>query len=193
MSELVEELDHRQREFGAAKRAARELVAGLSQEEFNRRSAEGSWSVAECLAHLIATGQAVIPKLERGIERGKAKGWYSDGPYRYGVLGNMFVSWSSDDILPPRKPLRAPKLYTPPPGPDRPIEATLAGFETLQDDYAKVVERADGLDLGRIKVSSPVTRLLRLSLGQWFRLLAGHQRRHLWQAGQVKERLSQRT
>lgn len=48
---------------------------------------------------------------------------------------------------------------------------------------------ADGLDLARIKVTSPVTRLLRLSLGQWLAGLAGHQRRHLWQARQVKTEL----
>ncbi len=46
--------------------------------------------------------------------------------------------------------------------------------------------RAEGIDLARVKVRSPVLWLLRLSLGQWFALIAGHQKRHLWQAGQVK-------
>ena len=60
-------------------------------------------------------------------------------------------------------------------------------FTNLQEKYKTIVHAADGLDLARIKVTSPAAWILRLSLGQWLRALASHQKRHLWQAGKVRE------
>jgi hypothetical protein len=51
------------------------------------------------------------------------------------------------------------------------------------------VRRSSGLDLGRIKFRSPLIPLLRLSLGTWFQFLLAHERRHLWQARQVRQEL----
>ncbi len=185
---LNPELEERRRDFEAAKRAVHELVSDLSDEDFNRRVDQGSWCVAECVEHLNTTGSALLPKLEEGIEKGRAKGWSSDAPFRYGVIEKYLERSMTDQLLPPWK-VKTPKLYVPPPAPDRSISETLARFDALQDNFIALLERADGLDLARIKVSSPVTRLLRLSLGQWFYGMAGHQRRHFWQARQVRQRL----
>jgi hypothetical protein len=53
------------------------------------------------------------------------------------------------------------------------------------------VRQANGLDLSRVRVVSPLTSLMRMSLGQCFGLLAAHERRHLWQAARVREELRQ--
>ena len=44
-----------------------------------------------------------------------------------------------------------------------------------------LIENADGLHLAKVKVVSPVSRLIRFSLGQCFRALIGHEKRHLLQ------------
>jgi hypothetical protein len=75
-------------------------------------------------------------------------------------------------------------MYQPPPDPGPPAEV-LAEFAKLQGELVRLLRRAHGLDLARVKVPSPVTSLLRLSLGQWFHFLAAHERRHLWQAEQI--------
>ncbi len=94
-----------------------------------------------------------------------------------------------DEPLPPRGRFKTPRLYLPPAGRARSVKQALDDFSALQDRFVAVVHSADGLDLARIKIASPVTRLLRISLGQWLRALSGHQRRHLWQAAQVKKHL----
>jgi hypothetical protein len=51
------------------------------------------------------------------------------------------------------------------------------------------IERADGLDLRRVKVPTPIVRLLKMSLGSTLAQAAAHERRHLAQAWRVREKL----
>jgi hypothetical protein len=50
----------------------------------------------------------------------------------------------------------------------------------------EVIAKANGLDLARIKVPSPAGPF-KFGLGQRIALLAAHDRRHLWQAWQVRK------
>lgn len=183
------ELQERQREFEAAAATIQDLVAGLSEESFNRRPGEDRWSIAECIDHLVTTGRRVLPRMEAAVSDARARGWTAEPPFRYGRLGNWFVRAIGDARLPPRNRLKAPRLYRPQASPERQIRPTMEEFVALQSDFVELIQRADGLDLARIKIASPVTRLLRLSLGQWLDGMSGHQRRHLWQAAQVKKDL----
>jgi hypothetical protein len=56
----------------------------------------------------------------------------------------------------------------------------------VRDQLADRVRTADGLDLKRQRVISPVSRLLRLPLGAYFAFVIAHDRRHLWQARNVR-------
>jgi hypothetical protein len=51
------------------------------------------------------------------------------------------------------------------------------------------MERAEGLDLARIKVATPISRFLKISLGAMFEQAAAHERRHIEQARRVREKL----
>lgn len=186
---MIPELQTRRNEFESAIVAVRELVTGLTDETFNKRPDDDRWSVAECVDHLVTIGRLMLPRMNAAAANARAKGWLAEPPFRYGRLGNWFVRAMGDDQLPPRNRLRAPRLYRPPPGADRTIPEAVEAFAAVQDDFIAVVQAADGLDLARVKIASPVTRLLRLSLGQWLKGLSGHQRRHIWQATQVKKGL----
>jgi len=59
-------------------------------------------------------------------------------------------------------------------------------FARVRDQLAERVHQSDGLDLARIGTISPVNRLMRLPLGAYFEFILAHDRRHLWQAGQVR-------
>jgi hypothetical protein len=51
------------------------------------------------------------------------------------------------------------------------------------------IEQADGLDLKRVKVVSPISSFLKFSLGMTFAQAAAHERRHLAQARRVLAKL----
>jgi len=62
----------------------------------------------------------------------------------------------------------------------------LPEFFRVRDQLGERVRQADGLDLARVRTISHVNRLLRLPLGAYFQFILAHDRRHLWQARQVR-------
>ena len=62
----------------------------------------------------------------------------------------------------------------------------LTEWEASHARLEEVVRQADGLDLERIKVPSPVTNLIKYNLGMAFWIQTAHDRRHLWQAREVR-------
>lgn len=182
---LMAELEGYRSQFAAAKGEFRGLVEGLSDEQFNWRPGEERWSMAECVDHLIMVGTMMIRNIDEGIEKAEAKGLRSDGPFKYGALGSWFVRGASGSEKARKRKIKAPKIYTP--TSNHSLSRLDAAFNELQDELIARLERANGLDLAKVKVPSPVTRLITLSLGLWFALLAGHQERHLIQAREVKD------
>lgn len=185
--ELLPELEDYRQRFEAAKHEFRSMVADIDDDQFNWRPGEEEWSVAECFDHLVMIGDLMLVKLDEGIERAAEADLRSNGPYRYGALGNWFVRAVGPAREGKKRKFRAPKLYTP--TSRHTISRLDKAFTELQDALIERLRRANGYDLGRVKVPSPVTRLLRLSLGQWFALLAGHQERHIDQAREAKARM----
>ena len=178
---LVPELAARRRDYQAAADEARERFGGLSEAQLAWRPEPGRWSVAECLDHLHVTGEEVLARVEAAVDRGWARGTTGSPPFRYGWLGPWFVRANA----PGGRRVSAPKVFRPREG--RPPTGTLDDFLALQDELAAALERANGLDLARVRARSPVTPLLRIGIGSWFEVVAVHQARHLAQARAVLE------
>lgn len=170
-------------EFRFVQQDGRRIVSGLTDEQFNWRPAPDRWSIAQCLDHLNVTGYLLLPRLEEAVHRARALRWLNDQPLRYGWVGNWFVK--SMQPGPNMRKVKTPTPYVP--STRAAIDEVLPRFGRLQDHLMSIVEEADGLDLSRIKVASPVTRLLRINVGAWFAATAAHERRHLLQAQGVKE------
>ena len=168
-------------EFEAARNDARDLVAGIDDRAFNWRRAPGTWSMAECLDHLNLTGRKYLRALDRAIEDGRAKNLLAAGPFRYGLLERWIVRAMD---APPMFRIKAPKAFVP--ASEARLAESLAAFVALQNEFQQRLAGADGLDLRRVKARSPVSKHLRFSLGKAFAAIAAHQRRHLWQARQLR-------
>jgi hypothetical protein len=62
----------------------------------------------------------------------------------------------------------------------------MTAFSGWQDSLADRIRAADGLDLRRARQRSPILPVLKWSLGTMFALVLAHERRHIWQARQVR-------
>jgi len=67
--------------------------------------------------------------------------------------------------------------------------AIVADFMEWQDKLGATIRRADGLDLVRPRGRSPALPLIKWSLGALIAITLAHERRHLWQARQVRNSL----
>ena len=160
---------------------AKGLVAGLSEEQFHWSPVASRWSIAQCLVHLVIVGRIYLPILDETIEQGRADDLTARGPYHYGFIERWFVNSTEP---PPSIRLRTPAAARPPD--DHPIEQVVAQFRAVQEELRQRIRAANGLDLARVKVTSPFVRALKMGLGSCFLFLAAHERRHLWQAWQVR-------
>ena len=179
---LTPEVDALRRQFEELAVEADRLVAPLSDEQFTWRPRPEVWSIALCIDHLNATARTYLPALDESIADAIRRGLYAEGPFSYNWLGRIFV-WSQEP--PPRFRARAQTALLP--APSRPRADIMAAFRAYQVQFVDRLRQANGLDLARARVSSPVAKWLRLPLGSGFALQLAHERRHLWQARKLME------
>jgi hypothetical protein len=179
--QVAPELIELRRQFEEILQQTDELIRGLGEEQFNWRPEPGRWSIAECFDHLNVTAGLYLPLIEAAIERAKAAGLYGRGPFRRTLFGRLFLRATEP---PPKVKLKAPKSFRP--SPDKRTSDVVPAFAAAQRRYLQSVSAASGLRLSKIKVNSPASPLIRLTLEEAIALMAAHERRHLWQARQVR-------
>jgi hypothetical protein len=178
------ELEEHRRQFERIKIEAKELTEGLTEAQFNWRPAPDAWSIQECLGHLTIVGHWEVRAIERAVDEGRARGLTGTGPFSYGPVERFIIGMTQPPV---RQKLPAPKRFVPLHG--QPITAVLPTFLHVQSQFIHQIERAAGLDLSRVKVATPISRILRLSLGAMLAQAAAHERRHMDQARRVREKL----
>jgi len=181
-TKLAPELAALDGQFAAIKADAAELVAGLKESQFNWRPAPHRWSMAECLLHLNIVGDRYVHAIEKALDEVKSRGLTGQGPFGYGFLGKWLLANTEP---PPKRTFRAPRSFTPAYG--QPLTAVMPTFFHLQDQLMLQVEQSNGLHLEKVKVPAPGMGPIRLNLHISFAWIAAHERRHLWQARQVRQ------
>jgi hypothetical protein len=180
------ELEGYRQQFQQIRAQAAELTAGLKEDQFNWRPAAGVWSIEECLSHLVMVGQSQVRDITDAVDQAHARGIKGSGPFDYGHIDRFIVGLAEPPV---RQPLPAPQRFHPLHG--QPITAILPTFNHVQDMFVLQADRAEGLDLARIKVPTPISPWLKMSLGMVFKLATAHERRHIEQARRVRVKLFQ--
>lgn len=176
-------LDEYVHQYRDLERDARRLTDGLSDAQLNWKPDAKRWSIGQCLAHLNAVGGPYADALEKAIDEARERGLATGAPVRYSWLER----WAIRTMEPPpgwRMP--APAMFKPQ-TPEHTLAEVMGEYAALKRHYLELLARADGLDVGRFKIASPESKLIRLRVGAAFAFLASHERRHLWQARQVRE------
>jgi hypothetical protein len=129
-----------------------------------------------------AAARAYLPKLDEGIAAALQQRAHADRPFRHSWAGRLLLRTSEP---PSRIRLKSPRAFQPTPGGSR--EDVVTTLRDYQIAYVERLRRANGLDLSRARVTSPVSKWLRFSLGTLFAVIAAHERRHLCQARRIAE------
>ena len=162
---------------------ARARFASLSTEQLSWRPAPASWSVGECLEHLVTMNRLYIGRIDRLFAGAIAKA-IPDAGFRGGPVAARFIAAMGPDSA---RKFKAPSVFKPSaPGAGGDVDPGIVERFIEQQAYMKsVMERCRGVDLRRAKVRSPVSGLIRFRLGDALRLLVEHGKRHLNQAEAV--------
>jgi hypothetical protein len=179
---LAREIDELRLQFEQISSNADALVMPLGDEQFIWKPGPNIWSIAQCLEHLNATARSYLPAIDEGIADAIRHGAYAEGPFHYNLVGRLF-----SHLMEPPARLRLRASFDKQPGPQRPKRETLAGFRAYQVQYVDRLRQANGIDLARSCVRSPVVSWIRIPLGSAFATMAAHERRHLWQARKITQ------
>ncbi|MGB0868554.1 MAG: DinB family protein [Flavobacteriales bacterium] len=152
-----------------------ETYSTLSEKQLNWKPNNESWSILECIEHLNRYGSFYIPEIENRIKQAKGK---ASSVFNSNWLGRYFsksVAYSSE-----LKKMKTFKSMNP-------IHSTLNAsvlqtFITQQDDLINLLNQAKSVNLDKTKTSITISKLIKLKLGDTFRVVIYHNQRHIEQA-----------
>lgn len=162
------------------------ITSRLTAAQLNWRPQEGQWSIGECIGHLNQVKSGDLGPIRSAIERAKARGVTGQGPFTYGAISKKFISMVD---LPVKGKQKTVKAYYPPVSAD-PAE-TIAKYRQLSAEVRALTLSANGLHLRKVKTAMvmfppPLRWFIRMPLGARLTAITAHDRRHLWQAEQVR-------
>lgn len=160
---------------------ARHLVGGHCAADLNASLEPASWSVAQCLDHLARTTNAFLPAISAAIAL--APRLTSNRALKTGSLTRLFVR----NLEPPYR-VRFKVLAPLVPG-DRSFDSAWIAFEHSQAELMETIQSAVGLAVDQVRVKSPVYGRFSYNVYGALRMLAAHERRHLWQIQQILKAL----
>ncbi|MEM1176999.1 MAG: DinB family protein [Acidobacteriota bacterium] len=166
-------------DFEAARAQYEELASGLDESSANRQPRPGKWSVAENLAHLSLVAAGYFPNLEKAITAGRSRGRTGAAPFtKKSLVGGLLLN-----MLDPAKntKLKAPGAFKAS-VPSIDWGQAKDRFESDLDHFIALARDADGLDLDRCRLPTPLAPWPKMTAAEAFRLHALHIPRHLDQA-----------
>ena len=178
---FMDAIDEVEQELNDATARAQRLVDSTEPRLFTVRPHPSNWSAAECLAHLSLSSESFLPILRNALGAGGTGGKTRASMDWIGAILRWFME------PPVRKRLKTSAPFVP-----RAVRAkadAIAEFTSLQKQLLDLLPSARGLDLRKLKILSPFNTRVRYNVYSAFRIIAAHQRRHLWQAEQAVEDL----
>jgi hypothetical protein len=161
-----------------------QLASTLTEDQFQAPPRKGGWSVGYCVEHLILTGYAFLSKWDTALEVCSVKRSSADGPFQYASWQRFILYF----IEPPyRLKTKTSQRFVP--CSRRSKEETVAQFLQMHQEFIRRMENTHELDLRRTKMQSPFTSWIQYPLDLSIDLALAHERRHLWQARQVRAQL----
>jgi hypothetical protein len=183
MGSLPPDLQRLLDEIDAADRAGAAIAAETNDRQFYWHPRDGrGWSIAQCLDHLGIINAFYGAAIRRGIDRARARGWKRAAPAAPGFLGAWFVKSQEPPV---KRRLRAPDQVQPQLSKDR--DEILRAYHAAHDGIRQMIADAADVDVNRAAFPNPFVRVIRMRVSTGLAVLPAHDRRHLWQAEQVRK------
>lgn len=150
----------------------------LSDEVLNKKSSEESWSILECFEHINRYGDFYIPEINQRIDNSKYP--FSD-IFKSNWLGRYFsgaLQYSEQ-----QKTIKTFKSMNPIHSDLNPN--VLETFIQQQDEILNLLEKSRKVNWDKTKTAISISKLIKLKLGDSFRVLIYHNERHVKQAEKI--------
>lgn len=166
----------------AVRLEARGLTHDLTAAQMKWQPGPGRWSIAQCLDHVARTVRLYPVKFRELAAVAREREQRGEKPYREG----MMARWLIRTLEPPYR-MRVRTMASMEPPQELDAEQVVNDFDVAHAELEAMITSADGVPLNHARMTSPFSKLMRMTLGQVLEVNAVHARRHLWQARQVRQ------
>ncbi|HEY7473966.1 MAG TPA: DinB family protein [Vicinamibacterales bacterium] len=173
-------LDELRSELDRTTADVRTAFGHLDGRQLNWRPDAASWSVAQCLEHLVNANREMCGAIERAADPGVSRTIWQRLPAWPRLWGRLMVT----SLTPAnRRKLQAPRAARP--SASDIATAVVDRFVTGQQEVTALIRRFEGHDLDRLIMVSPFVRVISYSVLDALRVITAHERRHFEQAVRV--------
>lgn len=176
------QLDRLKQSIAVTRAAAEEMRRQLTPGLLQYAPGDGGWTVGQVFEHLILSHglyrerlQAIITKASVPQDSGEPA---SDHAWKPSWFGGMLAR----AVTAPSK-RRAPRIFVPPPQPRADV---IGVFLKCQGETAALLDASARLKWQKMRLSSPVSALIRMNLGDVFTILIDHDARHFRQIERIR-------
>jgi hypothetical protein len=174
--------------IAACEREAAAIVTDLSDEAVNWQQRPGqSWSVAQCLDHLSTINSYYLSGFARRLDDARREGAGSFHGLSPTAVGRWFIKTQEPPV---RRPIKAPAVAVP--KSNLPRAGLVEAFVRSHDLYRAMIEAAAQVDVNRVTAPNPFLKFVRMRISTVLLIVPAHDRRHLWQAQNVKRALAEK-
>jgi len=155
------------------------ILNSLEDYQLQWKPSSDSWSIVECMDHVVSFNKQYLPQLKEKVELGYSPERSPSTPYRSTYYGNMMAGAVSPDSIYKLKssPSSQPQLKT--------VSEICSETESMINQSVLILEKASGCDLNNILVVSADDQMVKMPLGDKLNFLVEHQLRHLKQIKRV--------
>ncbi|MCB0478064.1 MAG: DinB family protein [Crocinitomicaceae bacterium] len=152
-----------------------EKLKTLSDAELNQRPNEGAWSALEAIQHLNRYGDFYTPEIRKRIKESRLA---KSDAFKTGVLGDYFAK----SVAPKEKLNKMKTFKNMNPAGSKLDRTVLDDFIFHQQQMLELLKEARNTNLTKVKTTITISKIIKLRLGDTFRVVIYHNQRHLVQA-----------
>jgi hypothetical protein len=155
--------------------------ASLNNTQLNWKPSPDGWSIGQVLDHLVVSNSRYFPALDQALSGKYAPTFWEKFNPLTGYTGRNMINTLGATVI---KKYSAPLLFRPLNGM---ITADIIGkFQLMQGELISLCSRNAVGGYDDRKITSPVAKLITLTVRDTLSLLTAHEERHLNQAMRIK-------
>ena len=164
-----------------AKDKVKSEFSNISSEQLNWKPLPGSWSIAQCLDHLILSHNSYFPALKKITEETyKMNFWERYSPFS-SFCGRIMKDRLQEQV---KKKMKAPVKIQP--SASKMTVDPIEQYHQSLDNFLEYISNCRNIDIDKIIITSPIIPIVTYSLRDAFQFLIQHEHRHINQAIRVK-------
>jgi hypothetical protein len=175
---MANDLDRVVNDLNAVTEDVSAAFGSMSSEQLNWKPAPDSWSIGQCLDHLIRSNEEFFPELDK-LAAGTRKNtlWQTWSPLS-GIAGAFLVSTLRKD----GQKVKTNVKMTPPSDVEPDI---VARFQRHQSELMEKLRAASVANWSKVVLTSPFVKIMTYRIDKGLEAVIEHERRHIRQAKRV--------